>query len=410
VRRRLLLVAYYFPPQGGMGSIRALSFARELSGQGWDVTVLAPRSGAFHDDPGLRFDGEVVRTGSLELGGIGKRATDADAGDGGRGSAPGSALRQLAHRAVHRYVYFPDGQVGWLVPALVAGLRLVRTTRFDAVLSTAWPFTAHLVARRLAGVARVPWVADFRDPWAERMPRGTFKARVAPRWERRVVQDAAALTFVSESWARRHSERWDRPVEVVFNGHDLASAPDSSVRRGTVAFLGTYYPGAQDLRAAWGAIAADPALRLQIIGELTPELDDELRSCGIASGVEATGFVPNAEATRRIAAADVLLVGGPSDHRTSFGGQIPAKVFEYLATDRPIVCICDPASDVAALLRGRPGCQLVGVGDVDGAAAALQVARGTHHPRDVSELSRAAQARRLATILDRVVDAAAGAR
>ena len=40
--RQVLIVAYYFPPIGGIGSIRAASFAKFLREFGWEATVLAP--------------------------------------------------------------------------------------------------------------------------------------------------------------------------------------------------------------------------------------------------------------------------------------------------------------------------------------------------------------------------------
>lgn len=401
--RRLLLVAYYFPPQGGIASIRALSFARELTAHGWEVTVLAPRFGSYHRDPELAFsEGRVVHTASLELSRVGKRVLRAGGGD--LQPVKVSGIRRLIRDAAHDHVYFPDAQVGWLVPALAAGLGLLRRTRFDAYLSSAWPVTAHLVARQLARLSPAPWVADFRDPWAERMPRGTAKARRAARLERRLVHQAAAVTMTSPSWAERHSRRWGRHVDVVLNGHDASDLSGCVPQPGVIGYLGTYYPGDQDLRAAWSAIASDNDLRLRVIGTLTRELEWELKSSGVASRTEETGFLPNAEAVRRTAASDILLLAGPADRASSFGGQIPAKVFEYLATNRPIVFIGDLKSDVADLLRDQPGCYLVATGDVDAAAAAFEVARGTHHRRETSHLSRAAQGRRLAQILDRAVD------
>ena len=401
--RRLLLVAYYFPPLGGAGSMRAASFARELAHHGWDVTVLAPRGGAFHRDPALAFPEEqVVRTAPFDLSRAGKRALRTG-GDEVR-PASVSGIRYSIRGAVHAHAYFPDPQVGWAMPALAAGLALARRERFDVVLSTAWPMTAHLIGRRIARSAGTPWVADFRDPWAERMQPGTVKARRAARLERRIVRDASAVTMASPSWARRHADRWEREVDVVLNGHDVpAGAARRTPEPGLVAYLGTYYPGEQDLGSAWAAIAHDPDLQLEIIGVMTDALTAELTTHGLQGRVRVTGFLSHPAAVTRIMAADVLLLAGPGVGSTSFGGQIPAKVFEYLVSDRPIVYVGDPESDVAEILRGWPGCFMVSTGDVEGAAAALAAARGTRHVRHVSALSRSAQGRRLARILDRVV-------
>ena len=67
----IVLVAYYFPPLGGVGSQRALSFARHLPSLGFEVVVVTPKRGAYGLDPTLPADGSmagvrVVRTGSFE--------------------------------------------------------------------------------------------------------------------------------------------------------------------------------------------------------------------------------------------------------------------------------------------------------------------------------------------------------
>src|SRR3954453_12394648 len=66
--RRLLVVAYYFPPIGGIGSIRLVRFGEHLPDFGWDATVLAPKGTPHATDPELLYPEEhVVRSRSLEL-------------------------------------------------------------------------------------------------------------------------------------------------------------------------------------------------------------------------------------------------------------------------------------------------------------------------------------------------------
>src|SRR3954447_12979096 len=66
--RRLLIVAYYFPPIGGIGSIRLVRFAEHLPEFGWDVTVLAPKATPHAADSRLRYpEKHVVRSRSFEL-------------------------------------------------------------------------------------------------------------------------------------------------------------------------------------------------------------------------------------------------------------------------------------------------------------------------------------------------------
>jgi hypothetical protein len=121
--------------------------------------------------------------------------------------------------------------------------------------------------------------------------------------------------------------------------------------------------------------------------------------------VEVTGFVGHDEAMRRLAACSALVLAGPRDARGILRGQVAGKVWEYLATPRPIVYVGDLDCDVADVLRGEDACHLCAPGDEAAALAGLERSRGILPARDASRFSRRARARELAAILDRVTGA-----
>ena len=403
--RRVLLVAYYFPPLGGIGSLRALGHARHLPEHGWEPTVLAPRAGAYHRDEALSFpDDHVVRTGSIEFSRLGKRALRT----GGDDSVPAqvAGARALVRAASHAALYFPDAQVGWIPFALRAGRRALRERPFEAVLSSSFPVSGHVVARRLARAAGVPWIAEFRDPWSEMLLPGPRRRRAA-RLERSLARDAAAVVMTSPSWAARHAELWGRPVDIVPNGHDLEadarhrSRPDRTV----VGYLGTYYPRTQArLAALWDALASDDRAEVRIIGELAPEMRAELDAHGLMERVHVTGFVPHAEALAQLAGCSAAVLAGPRDASGILAGHVPGKVWEYLATDLPVIYVGAPRADVARVLHEHEGTYVVAEGDAAGARAALDAAAGARVARDPAAFSRRARAAQLALVLNRVAE------
>src|SRR3954471_19325013 len=146
--RQVLIVAYYFPPLGGAGSLRVSGFATHLPEYGWEPTVLAPRDGAYYRDPQISFpERSVIRTPSIELSRIGKRLLRTGGSD--VVAAEPAGARGVARSAARSALYFPDAQVGWYAPALITARRALRDRRFDAVFSSSFPVTAHLIARRL---------------------------------------------------------------------------------------------------------------------------------------------------------------------------------------------------------------------------------------------------------------------
>lgn len=405
--RRVLIVAYYFPPLGGIGSLRVTGFARHLPEFGWDPVVLAPREGAYYRDPELSFPEErIVRTASLELSRAGKRVLRAGGDDVRPASVDGT--RATLRGAARMLLYHPDPQVGWYLPAVCAGRRELVTRPFDAILSSSCPITAHLVARRLQRLSRLPWVADFRDPWSQMLPPGLPRRRAA-RLERSLARSASAVTMTSPSWAERHAALWGRPVEVIPNGHDLAaSAPLEPPDEFVVSYLGTYYPETQDLSAALEAIrrladGAGPAVdRLRFIGTLHPMLRQQLAKLELEPTVQETGFVPHREAMDHLRRSSALLIAGPSDAQGIMRGQVAGKIPECLASGLPIVYVGDLDCDAADLLRTQPGCHVLATHDTDGIARALTACRGQTYARDTEALRRHTLTGRLEAVLDSV--------
>jgi glycosyltransferase involved in cell wall biosynthesis len=396
--------------------LRTTAFASHLPEYGWEVTVLAPRDGAYFRDPELRFPEEqVVRTPSLELSRLGKQMLRSGGDDVRPADVHGAraALRSLARTTL----YYPDAQIGWYPPAVLSSRRALRGQRFDLIFSSSFPVTAHLIARRLHRRLQVPWIADFRDPWSQMLPEGSSPRGRALRLERSLASEASGLIMTSASWAALHSELWGRPVDMIPNGYDglprRARRGDSGAARSnrgfTLAYLGSYYPATQRLRAVWDAVASingdrnGCVDRLLFIGDLHPSLERELAQRGLTPLVEATGFLPHREALARLSEATALVVAGPACATEILRGQVAAKLPEYLATGLPIIYVGDPDCDAADLLREHAACHVVTTDDVTGVASALNASRGGPVERNLCSLSRASLTGRLAQLFDRAV-------
>jgi glycosyltransferase involved in cell wall biosynthesis len=383
--RRVLIVAYYFPPIGGIGSIRLASFAKHLPEFGWEPTVIAPRGtphpGGTEVDPEIR----VVRATSIEL-------------------------ARFLLRVSSRLVY-PDAQIGWYPGAVLTGRRLLHADHFDVVFSSSDPLTAHLVARTLSRRSGSPWLAEFRDPWSDSLPPSDPRRRRAVALEKALAGSATQLIMPTPTWGAHYGRVWGREIEVVPNGHDGAVPSDSRPSRPTITYVGTFYPASQDLRALWAAVKRlmsegkleAPVLRF--VGRVPAELRDELSEFGLEQLVEETGFVSHDEAKLLMASSSMLVASGSRGSDPAALGTIPAKLFEYLAVPLPILYLGAAQGDAPDLLREQPGTFIVGHDDLDGALQALQAGLSAPPPeRSIEHLSRRNRARKLAQILDGVVD------
>jgi glycosyltransferase involved in cell wall biosynthesis len=410
--RQVLIVAYYFPPIGGIGSIRAASFAKLLPKFGWEATVLAPADTPHPADRSLNVGPvRVVRTRSLEFSRLGRRpAGGAAASVAARHQPAARSVPPSWLRRVAKQVIFPDMQIGWYPGAVAGGIRLLRERPFDLIFSTAFPITSHLVAMTLKGRSSLPWVAEFRDPWSED-PEFRLVSAPALRLERAIARRARRVVMPTPTWAAHYGELWGRDIDVLPNGHDaipVEPAPHAPV----LSYLGTFNPDVQSLGTLWDALAqlvagGERAPAVRFIGEVPSETRREAEAKGIGDLLEATGFVSHCEAVRALAGSSMLLASGVRTDSPASAGCVPAKLFEYLGSDRPILFLGEHDTDAARLLEREAGSFVVVPGDVAGTIAALREGlRIERVDRDPNRQSRTRRAAELAAILD----AAAGVR
>lgn len=380
----LLMISYYFPPQGGIASVRALKFATHLPAFDWEPVVIAPLKGSFDEDRSLSFSGISMLTSNLRPGQLFGGLVRENRGTSG-GSNGTAVVGRIAKR-VRRWLYRPDGQIGWYPFAFTAARRAIRGNRFDAIFSSSPPITAHVVARRLRRETGLPWVAEFRDlwtpwgdlwnPWPSGMGR---RERRDQALERSILVEASEVVTVSPGSAEFLRSRGARRVSIVTNGFDPTDYAELAPQDGTTAtYLGTYYPDRQDLGTALRALgglvgdAAFTRFRLRFVGKRPVGLGRVIAESGLEKFVECTGFVPHKEGLRYLSGSTLLLLAGPiSAANEALRGNIPGKTFEYLGSRRPILFVGDPHSDVANLLRPFPTARIVRPGDVDGARAAV---------------------------------------
>ena len=376
---KLLLVSHYFPPMGGAGVQRALKFARYLGEHGVQVSVLAGEDPGYLQDasllaelpPGLRVLRVPHRTLLQRM--LARRATGATA-DATRGGAAVSPAWRDALLGAWAALQWPDERGGWARAARLPGRRLLREAGIDIVMSTAPPAAAHALAWRMACDAGLPWVADWRDLWADN-PGSTLPAwrrALDRRTEARWLRDAAGVVAVTPTWQRRYAQQLGErcPVAWIPNGYDEAdfaalplprAAPQDGALR--LVHVGSFY-GPRDPAPLLDALERvlrrraghAPALKLRLVGAIGSRFEPalaafEVRRPGV---VERRPYVPHAEALAEMCAADaLLLVVGAGDGRRAevVAGTLPGKLFEYLRAGRPVLLLGDPAGDAAELLR-----------------------------------------------------------
>jgi glycosyltransferase involved in cell wall biosynthesis len=370
--RRILMVAYHFPPLAGSSGIqRTLRFVQHLPAFGWQPIVLSAHPRAY----------EKTSTDLL---------TDIPA------DVPvhrAFALDTARHLAIGgRYVAAmarPDRWASWKVGAVWQGMRLIRQFKPDIIWSTYPIATAHLIGAELSRRSGIPWVADFRDPMAqEGYPADPLTWKSFDAIERSAMQHAALNDFTTPGAARMYSERYPQSrstIEVLENGYDeevfaaaeRAQSDRTPLNPGAVTLLhsGIVYPSERDPTALFDALG-----RLHRAGRITPSRlrlrfraavhDELLHSLATANGVldylDLRPAVGYREALQEMLRADALVVMQGS----GCNEQIPAKIYEYLRAGRPILCLATPEGDTSLALHDAG---VVALADLESADAIVEL-------------------------------------
>jgi hypothetical protein len=328
------MLVYAFPPLGGAGVQRPLKFVKYLPEHGWEPTVVSVRWSAYQMRdpslvrelaPGLR----VVRAPELPV-------------------TPylSMLLSKLSWERARTYVSWPDTFQGWLPAAVAATLREVRRNRPEVLYTTSAPYVSHLAGLIVHRLTGIPWVADFRDEWAanphlEDAPKSL--RRLTRRAERAIAANAHVV--VVGDYFDIEGTTPDRRTTIT-NGvdpDDVASLPATEPPhdRFVLAHVGTLYEG-QDAAPVFAALRRlvengrlDPSkTEVRLVGKVAlPEgsLD------GMPLPVTPVGYVSHADALAEMRRASALLL-----YRDASSLAPSGKLFEYLTSERPILCVARP--------------------------------------------------------------------
>ncbi len=393
--RRLLVVTYYFPPSGGAGVQRVLKWVKYLRDFGVEPAVLTVEAGAYpkYDEtlwaevpPGV----EVRRTPSFDPYGAYARLTgrsreQAVAETAGHLAESPDWKERLA-QWVRANVFIPDARVGWVPFAVRRGAQVLRSGRFDAVLTSGPPHSVHLTGLALHRLTGLPWVADFRDPWTDisyydELPRTALARALDETLERTVLREATRITTISEAGKALFLGKVERApgdLTVIENGFDPADFPEGPAPPGdrfVLAYVGSLY-GSRSPEALWQALAGlraqgvVPKLRLRLVGRIGDDVQATLRRHGLDAVTETVPYLPHDEAVREMQRATALLLTiEPYRHEH---GTTTGKLYEYLAAGRPVVGSGPPDGAAAAILRAAGAGRMIDRDDAEGFAAHLR--------------------------------------
>jgi glycosyltransferase involved in cell wall biosynthesis len=367
---KVLIITYYWPPSGGAGVQRWLKFSKYLPEFGWEPIVLTidPAFAAYPvTDESLSEELpaslKVYKTPAVDYFSIYKKDKTRIPTAGFANSIDNS-LKGKILRFVRGNFFIPDPRKGWNRYAFKKACELITKEGINHIITTSPPHSTQLIGLKIKKKFQgIKWIADLRDPWTDIYYYEQFYPTLISKYldlrlEKKVLKNADRIITVGASLKTSFSLKVNGiadKIEVITNGYDEDDFKGLKSKSPDV-FTITYTGTLSDVYPIEGFLAALQILkekgnnfRLKFIGSVSKKNKDLILSKTDDSIVEFIPHVDHASAIDYMLNTSLLLLIIP-DHQSN-KSIITGKLFEYIATGKPIICLGPCDGDAAEILK-----------------------------------------------------------
>lgn len=384
--KKVLIITYYWPPAGGISVQRWVKFVKYFRDCGFEPIVYTVSNGEYpvlepSRDHGLPKDITVIKQPIWEPYQLYKFFSRKKSNAGGRDeikSAKTASFTQKISIWLRGNLFIPDARCFWIKPSVKFLTEYLKANPVDAIVSTGPPHTTHLIALGLKNKLRLPWLADFRDPWTSM---DYYKDLMLTKWadrrhhmlELEVLTRADIVTVIGRAMQNEFDSKGAN-VHVVTNGFDeddFLELSDGLDTKFSIVYTGSMYEN-RNPHALWKALGELKnenhqllnSLEVKLIGKVDQSVISSVKESGLGNNLTLISSVPHKEAIQMMKCAQILLL--QIDRAESAQWVVTGKLFEYLAAKRPVLCIGPVDGDAAAILAQTKAGHTFGFDDVQG--------------------------------------------
>ena len=433
--KRVLIITYYWPPSGGSGVQRWLKMSKYLPENGWGPVIYTTKNAEYPIvDSSLEKDVapdlEVIRRPIFEpydyykkFLGIKKEETVKMGFIEEKEKKHG--WKESISLWIRGNLFIPDARCWWVKPSVRYLKSYLKEHPVAAIISTGPPHSMHLIALKLKEDLGIPWIADFRDPWTEidyydELRLTKWADRKHHRLEREVLEKADKVVTVAPDGAKRLGRLGNRNVRTIYNGFDRdddAQTPVSISDTFTLTYLGVLSK-IQNPKQFWQVLGElvkedeefSKKLKIKLIGQIDNSVIRSIEEQGLSGYVALSPYVPHDQVSEVHRSSTLLLLFLMPDSEPRAKGLLTGKLFEYMASGRPILCIGPEDGDAAHILKETHAGQTVNFEDKkkmkevikDLYQKYLENGLPSHESKEVEKYSRRALTGEYAKILNKI--------
>ncbi len=362
--KKVLIIAYYFPPCTEVGSLRPFGLAKYLPKYGWGPIILTPRLSGKPPE-GIK----IIETDYKDIIGNIKSNIALDPVKGMHEQLgikvtknyQYPTIKSKAIKFMREAITFPDTKKGWHKFALQSAFKLLDTEKIDIIISTSPPEISHVIASKLKQKYKIPWIADLRDLWTQDHFYNKFGSikYFERRLELKTFSDADVLVAVTQRFADElKTLHKDKQVICITNGYDADDYSTISTKltnKFTITYTGSLYNGKMDPSLLFEAVSMlindnkinKDLVEIRIYSHEEDWLLNDINKYGLEGIVSCYGFLPREVVLEKQKESQLLLLMCDKSREIIY---YPAKVFEYFGAGRPIIAMGGQGGIVKELL------------------------------------------------------------
>ena len=371
----ILIITYYWPPSGGSGVQRWLKFVKYLPKLGYQPIVLTvdPDYAAYSIiDKSLleeiNRDAIVVCSKSKDpfkwYKKITRKKNIPQAGFAGQKSV-GSL--EKAMRFIRGNFFIPDARKGWNKYAYKEAKKIIDQYNIETVITTSPPHSTQLIGLRLKEELDLKWISDLRDPWTDiyyynDLLHTSYAKKKDLRYEKATLEYADEVIVVSLAIKKMLSDKYPNlsrsKFSVIPNGYDAtdfkgaSKTNNHSADKFTISYVGNMsenYP-MQSFLSVFNELRINPIgnILFDLTGSVNGFVDEYFKSNNIEKSFLFNGYLPHSKALEKLTSCNVLLLVIPSVKNNK--GVLTGKLFEYLAAQKPILCLGPVDGDASKII------------------------------------------------------------
>ncbi|HHV34615.1 MAG TPA: glycosyltransferase family 4 protein [Syntrophomonadaceae bacterium] len=360
--KKVLIITYYYPPDGAIGGVRPFGIAKNIVKYGWEPIIITESDGQVNGKNITSYTTEKISNMSFKASNVSSKVTDFVSRSSLCSNHDSKIYKFL--RGFYDLVNYPDPQYNWYAPAVELGSKIIEENQINVILSTSKPETCHLVAKKLHEKYNIPWVADFRDLWSDNhyIYHNKLIKLLQLRLEKKTISKASTITTVSVPLKKElESIHKSGKVYSITNGFDvdnvlLAEMAPKVEEKFSILYTGNLYKGKRDPEMLFQSVSSlindgilpKRSIKIDFYGNDNKWLTAMVGRYDLNEIVTLHGYIPRKEAIKRQQTAQLLLLLTWDDIKDN--GVYTGKLFDYLAARRPILCIGSKESVVAELL------------------------------------------------------------